>query len=200
MHTYPLRGIWQITEEPDQMLSLLEKKELYLPYLETITNKTRKQEWLAARLLLKELSGEELLIRYHSNGMPYLPDSQYNISISHTKGYVAVILTEEKAAGIDIEYRSGRALKLKARFMSEKELNALSSGQEEVQTLLHWSAKEVLFKMMGEEDVDFRQHLHIEPFPLETEGVIKAYETRTTKLAVFTLSYEVKGEYVCVWS
>jgi len=201
IHKEPLRGIWQITEEPDQMLSLLERKELYLPYLDTLTNKTRKQEWLAVRLLLKELLAEEPRISYLPTGAPCLPGLDYNISISHTKGYVAVLLAQKVyAVGIDIEFRSDRAFRLKDRILSPYELNGLDPADPETHALLFWSAKEALFKMIGQEVVDFRKHLCVEPFPLRERGSIIVRENRTEKGATYTLKYEVTPSYVLVWN
>lgn len=200
IHTAPLRGIWQITEDSNQLLSLLDRKELYCPFLEKTTSERRKQEWLAARLLLKELIGEEMAVRYDSNGAPFIPDSGYHVSISHTKGYVAVLLQENHAAGIDIEYRSDRALRLKERFLSPSELDSLDPADRLTQAILYWSAKEVLFKMMGQQNVDFSEHLHIDPFRLEEQGILTARETRTEKGAAFQLNYQVTPFYVWVWS
>ncbi len=182
------------------MLSLLERKDLYHSFLEKAVSEKRKQEWLAVRLLLKELAGEEVSIEYHQNGAPFIAGSDYNISISHTRDYVAVLLQKNAFAGIDIEYRSDRALKLKERFLSPGELDYPDLTDMPTHALLCWSAKEVLFKMIGQENVDFREHLHIDPFQLETEGNITASETRTEKGATFQLHYQVTPSYVWVWS
>jgi len=200
VHINPLRGIWQITEDSNQLLSLLDRKELYCPFLEKTTSERRKQEWLAARLLLKELIGEEMPVQYDSNDAPFIPGSGYNVSISHTKGYVAVLLQKNLSAGIDIEYRSDRALRLKERFLSPEELDNLDSIDMLTHTVLYWSAKEVLFKIMGQQNVDFSEHLHIHPFHLGATGSITASETRTDKRAVFELNYQVTSSYVWVWN
>ena len=97
--------IWAVREicEPvDDLLNLLQKKELYLPYLSQITSESRKKEWLTVRVLLKEMLGEEKEILYTSTGRPYLSDNSYQISISHTKSFVAVALHPEMKIGIDI--------------------------------------------------------------------------------------------------
>jgi 4'-phosphopantetheinyl transferase len=120
-HTRPLFGVWKIEETSDELLSMLALRSEYLPFLQNIKTEKRRQEWLASRVLLKELSGSELLIAYHEDGAPYLPDSAYHLSISHTNGYAAVLLQEQPAAGIDIEYYSTRILKIRSRFMSPEE-------------------------------------------------------------------------------
>jgi phosphopantetheinyl transferase len=118
-HTKPLWGVWKIEESPDELLSRFEQRAADLLPADMRTEK-RKQEWLAVRLLLKELLGEEARIAYQPNGAPCLPEKNLHISISHTKGYAAVILNGESPTGIDIEYLNDRVLKVRSRFMSEE--------------------------------------------------------------------------------
>ena len=73
-YTEPLLGVWKIEESSEELLSMLEQSSEYLPFLQQIKTEKRRQEWLASRVLLKELAGEELLIAYHDDGAPYLPD------------------------------------------------------------------------------------------------------------------------------
>ena len=51
--------------------------------------------------------GRETPVAYHPDGIPYLPDADLHISISHTKGYAAVLLDTQPRIGIDIEYFVG---------------------------------------------------------------------------------------------
>lgn len=163
------------------------------------TNEVRKQEYLCVRLLLKELLGEEKSITYNPEGKPSLSDNSYQISISHTTNYVAVIIHPTQAVGIDIEKRSNRVLKLKEKFMSSAELKAIDTTQAVEHTLLHWSAKETLFKILPEKEIDFIEHLHIAPFTPNTEGTFLAHETRTPKQEKFKLKYLIVEDFVLTW-
>lgn len=198
-HTGPLWGIWKIEESSDELLSLLRDREEYLPQLEAIHAEQRRREWLACRVLLQELTDVPACIAYRPNGAPYLPGSPLHISISHTKGYAAVLLQEHPAAGIDIEYRSGRVLKIRNRFMNPDEEAALDKEHEAEHLLLHWCAKETLFKMIGQEEVDFRKHLHVCPFSYAEEGSFEVKETRTGEGMGFRLNYLVTSEFVLTW-
>lgn len=199
-HIAPLRGVWEIEESSGTLFSLLKNGEEYLPQLENIRTEHRRQEWLASRVLLQELLGYPACIAYRADGAPYLPDSPFYISISHTKGYAAVLVQEHPAAGIDIEYRSGRVQKIRSRFMAQEEEESIDKEHETEHLLLHWCAKETLFKMIGQEEVDFRRHLHVCPFPYTAEGRFKVYETRTAEGAVYALDYLVTSEFALVWS
>lgn len=199
-HTAPLWGVWKIEESSDTLFSLLKNGEEYLPELENIRMEHRRQEWIASRVLLQNLSGTPTRIAYHANGSPYLPDSPFYISISHTKGYAAVLVQEHPAAGIDIEYRSDRVKKIRSRFMTQEEEEGLDKEYETEHLLIHWCAKEVLFKMIGQEEVDFRHHLHVCPFPYAEEGCFTVKETRSGSSRQYLLGFRVFQEFVLTWS
>ena len=57
-YTEPLLGVWKIEESSEELLSMLEQSSEYLPFLQQIKTEKRRQEWLASRVLLKELAGE----------------------------------------------------------------------------------------------------------------------------------------------
>jgi phosphopantetheinyl transferase len=192
-------GIWKIEESCDELLSMLTQKAWYLTALNQFKLESRKCEWLAVRVLLKHLLQEEVEIRYEPSGAPKLADGRMFLSLSHTKGYVAVQITEKEGAGIDIEYISTRVQRVQERFMSSTELMHLSTLHPNIHALLHWSAKETLFKSLLQQDVDFREHLHIQPFEVESDGVICANETRTTTNQVFKIAYEATTEYVLTY-
>ena len=195
-HTGPLWGIWKIEEPSEVLLALLQNRKEYLPQLELIRTEQRRREWLASRVLLQELTGGSALIAYHPNGAPYLSGSSLHISISHTKGYAAVLLQDHPAAGIDIEYRSERVSRIRSRFMNTEEEAGIDKEYETEHLLLHWCAKETLFKMVGYEEVDFLRHLHVCPFPYAEKGSFTVYETRTGERTVYRLNYLVTPDFV----
>ena len=71
--------------------------------LNRFVSERRKMEWLSVRVLLYAMLQEDKEIGYSPEGKPYLTDHSFFISISHTKGYVAVMLASFTPAGIDIE-------------------------------------------------------------------------------------------------
>ena len=118
--------------------------------------------------------------------------------ISHTKDYVAVIL-DKRPTGIDIEYRSDRILKIRSRFMNPEEEAGIDLEHEVEHLLIHWCAKETLFKIIGQEGVDFQKHLHVNPFPYLSSGTFKGRETRTEACREYELAYQVTPDYVLTW-
>lgn len=202
--TYPdtIWGVRSITGTSEELLSKLEKKELYRPVLSRIKLEKRKKEWLSVRLLLKELLGEEKEIEYNNAGRPFFRDRSFHISISHTAGYVAVILNPNHPVGIDVEQITEQVVSLQERFLSEKERSRISKGKELIHLLLHWSAKETMFKALGEEEVIFKEHLHINPFDPQV-GILStfsSFESRTYRKTEFLIHYMVDSEYVLTFT
>jgi phosphopantetheinyl transferase len=193
-------GIASIQEDSESLLARLTHKEWYLPFIEKMAE-NRKCEWLAVRVLLKDLLKEEKKILYHPSGKPYLSDNSYHISISHTKGYAAVILNKKKEVAIDIEKIAPRIENIRSRFVNEKEEKALSKENERIHLLLYWSAKESIFKILDNENIDFKSQLHTCPFdPVVNEWAdFKAYETRTGKQNEYTVQYFVHEDYVLTY-
>ena len=72
-HTYEGGGIaiWHITETADELYALLGTHR-YDAQLAEKKNESRRAEWLAVRLLVKELFGSEAEVAYHPTGRPYL--------------------------------------------------------------------------------------------------------------------------------
>lgn len=192
-------GIWKMEEPVEVLLGLLPERAYYEEELQRFNAPHRKQEWLSVRALLFRLLGMHKEVCYEPSGKPYLADNSYFISISHTKGYVAVILSEEKPVGIDIEQYSRRVHKVAHKYMREDEQLVPYGEDDTWSLLLHWSAKEVMFKCLNTTEVDFREHLHIEPFTTEQQGVFLAHEYRTEQQRNFRIHYLIHPEFVMTW-
>ena len=186
-------AVMPIKEDSNTLLSYLDKKELYRPALERMAEK-RRREWLAVRVLLKELVSEEKMIEYLPSGKPFLNDGSWNISISHTKDYAAIILDKRNKVAIDIEHISPRINKIRSRFMNVREEENLSVENELIHLLLHWSAKESLYKLLDDERIEFRTQLLIDPF----EPRINEWSEFTAKAKEeeYTIHYYVNEYYV----
>ena len=193
-------GIRKIEENVEDLLSLFSgKQSVYREEISRFQYPKRKLEFLSVRLLLKELTGIENDIFYDTNGRPSLVDNMFKISISHTNGYASVIVHPSANVGIDIEQKRDKILHLKHKFLSQNELENIDKGNELEHLLLHWSAKETMYKMMGETEVDFISHLHISPFFPFKEGTIDCFETKSRKRKRFSLGYEINDDFILVF-
>lgn len=192
-------GVWKIDETLDELLELLPNKLLYKEELLHFTSPHRQREWLSVRVLLHALLGAKQ-ISYYPSGKPYLADYSASISISHTRGYVAVILGElGREVGIDIEQYGERIHKVAHKYMRADEIASPYQGIDTWSLLLHWSAKEVLFKCLNESEVDFREHLRVLPFHIAERGVMEAEEYRTSRQQKFTIHYLLSSDFVLTW-
>ena len=102
--------------------------------------------------------------------------------------------------GIDIEQFGTRVQKVASRFIREDEKVSIAAGDEIYALLLHWSAKETMFKLMEENAVDFVHHLHIFPFIPKEFGVFEACEYRSDRKQRFLLHYDTHPDYVLTFA
>lgn len=197
----PPVGIWKMEETTEEMWSHLQHTAWYQPEFNRLKAEQRQKEWLATRLLLKEMLGHEAIIHHHPNGAPFLSETeQKQISISHTKDFVAIMLTEAtQTAGIDIEYRSERVRKVRSRFLNAEEEQFIDPAHETEHLLICWCAKETLYKIINRQEVDFCRHLHIQPFSYAEQGRLIAFDTCCESSKHVVLQYRVEKDFVITW-
>lgn len=196
-----LWGIWHVTETGEELRSFLSDHAVS-EELELLKAPSRKLEYLAVRVLLKVLRGREGQIGHEVSGKPFLVGENCHISISHTKGYVAVGLHETLHPGIDIETFGERVRKVETRFVREDEMperKSMESREELYQLLLHWSAKETMFKVLDCEEVDFLRHLKVEPFRLVSSGTFGGESFHLKACRHFTIHYLIHSDFVCTY-
>ena len=193
-------AVWKVDETVEQLRSVFRQFSIYKEGFARFSAEKRKQEWLAVRVLLKELCGEEKRIAYLSSGKPYLEDGSMHISFSHTNGYVAVALHPSLEVGVDIEQYGHRVKRVASRFVRNDEKISLSSGDEVYGLLLHWSAKETMFKLLDNQAVDFIDHLRVLPFVLQEKGSFEALEYRSGRDRKFIVHYDTHPDYVLTFA
>ena len=114
------------------------------------TNPDAKVCSLGGTLLLdiasKEFGTDLGKATYSPKGKPYIPDSDFYFSISHTKGYAAVSFGKVPS-GCDIQIEKDVNFKIAERFYSEKERAFVKDCPKEFFKI--WSRKESLYKLTG---------------------------------------------------
>jgi len=121
---------------------------------------SRRQEWLLVRFLLYVRLHIEERIGYDSHGRPLLANSEQYLSISHSKEYVAVCLSE-RPCGVDIDSFDRRYSSLRHRFLSEQEFSFFSTDQRWL--ALAWCAKEAMYKLLQRQGVIFARDMVLYP-------------------------------------
>ena len=203
-HTFDGGGIaiWHITESAEELRARLASSH-YDEQLAKLTHDGRRAEWLAVRLLVAEVLGRDKLIAYHPTGAPYLTDGSYHISISHTRGYAAIAYHRESGLGVDVEYISSRVERIAHRFSHPSEeayLAAASEDRRPSMLLVNWSAKETLYKLVGDTAAaDFSAAFAIRPYALAQQGVLEVSAALPVE-ALYTVHYAFYPDFVCTWA
>lgn len=184
-------GVWKIDEDSDQLLTSL-KDHSFLQ--QPLTSPKRIIEQATVRVLLKSLLGKEMLIEYADSGRPFLKNSLLNISISHTKGYAAIIISAYPCIGIDIEYISDKVERIRSKFISDQEF--IDSDSSLIHLLLHWSAKETIYKAIDRKRISLKEDFHVSKFiPIKS-----GYFDLTTRFRgsneSYLIHYFVENDYV----
>lgn len=192
-------GMWEITEDYDKLLSMINLDNPDIEQLESFKNYQRKLEWLSVRVLLNTLLDKESKIVYGPERKPYLHNNSHNISISHSKNFTAILLNKKKRVGLDLEFMSDKILRIADKFMRQEELDSIDKSQELYHLYLHWCAKEALYKICDKVDINFVTNLKIESFKPKETGLIIGTVNNSYMNEKFTLNYFTLKNYSIVW-
>jgi 4'-phosphopantetheinyl transferase len=194
-------GIWNIEEDE---AFFLERLSLFPGERELIDGlKGRHRlEWLAGRYLLHYMSGREIrgACLKDEYGKPYLENSKFQISISHSHGRVA-ILAAPAAVGVDIQFLVEKIGRIAHKFMREEEAASLREETRLEHLHVYWGAKEALYKAYGRRELDFREHLFVEPFAFSPQGgQTRGRIVKNDFRMELDIWYEMREGYVLVWA
>lgn len=156
-------SVWHLTESSFELGTYFTPEEISDPGFQKFNYEKRKTEWLAARVLLKQMIGSSFHISYSESGKPLLDHPEYpHISISHSRHFVAVLIHQHQAVGVDIESMNRNYAPIKKRYLSEIELQQVNENP--YLQCIYWCAKEAVFKLVEEEGVDFRKQIEVIAF------------------------------------
>lgn len=198
--------VWKVTETYDELLTFLSRSDMFRNEAERrFTSMKRRLEFVAVRVLLYAGAGlDHPEVGYLETGKPFLLHDARELSISHTQGYVAVMLAEKGVPGIDIERRTDRVVKLKDRIVGPEE-----QAETPDELLLHWSAKETAYKMMSCREVDWVNHLRLSmpygrPYPMNIRigqtGEMTLSTFHPDCMTTFTVNYLFTDDFVLTYS
>ncbi len=165
--------VWQITESFDELHSMVHLSHEDEATLSSFRFEPRKKEWLAVRVIVKEMLGNDYRIFYKKSGAPYFKDSTLHIGISHTNGFAGVSIAPYPTA-LDMEKASPRIERVCQRFVRDDEMAFIPESRKIDYFNAIWACKETLFKLYDRSDVVFKERFAINPFTLSAEGEITA--------------------------
>ena len=182
-------GIWKIEETEEFFKN-------NVPQHRDVTHPHKRLQHLAGRFLLQFLFPDfpYALIQIADTRKPFLPNEQYHFSISHCGDYAAAIVSSDKRVGIDIEVPSGKADKIKHKFINDEESKIFIQGL--YLTTLLWSAKESVFKWYGDGGVDFKEHIQFKKQHEANETIECFFSKNNSSL---TIHYRQFDHLVLAW-
>lgn len=151
--------VWKITSTLDDLQTNPIVSPAELEELTHIISEKRKIEFLACRIALKRLFNNQLELKHHSSGQPYIKEVDH-ISISHSNKHIAIAFGEENI-GIDIERPQEKMLKLIPRILSEKEYKEFQKNPSVENACKLWGAKESVLKYIGDKNLNYRNDIKI---------------------------------------
>ncbi len=191
-------GLWLITETEEALFELAGEKQGEDLLIQSSGNRLKVQR-LAVRILLQNLCGRSDL-SYKASGKPFLEGSPMHISVSHTNEMAAVITNSKEGTGIDIEMIKPRIALLATKFMSDNELECVENNDKVDLLHIYWCAKEALYKLYGNKELFFIEHIRIDPFRYSgTKGVFTGSIETKDMNRKFHLCYEKVNGHMLVY-
>ena len=191
--------VWKIEESLEDLTVGIELTELSKKRVETMKSVLHQQGFMSVRQLLKQAGYVDADVYYDAFGKPHLKDNNY-LSISHSFTFTAIIISEKKPAGIDVEKNRDKIVKIAHKFTPIEEYNTIANHDALVSKLtIVWGAKESLYKIYGKKKLRFLHHIYIEDFSFidtKTTGVIK-YDGYVSTHNIHFLEFE---GFACVYA
>jgi 4'-phosphopantetheinyl transferase len=190
-------ALWKISEDENFLSQLVAPFETSPA---SVTNPTKRLEFLAGRVLIKNLLAQWSMsfkgLTKDAFGKPFLKNSDYHISLSHSYPYVAAIIDKEKSVGIDLEQPKEKLLRIGPRVLSDDELK--DAGPDIIKHCIYWCAKESLIKVHGKKGLTISENLRVNPFSKELQGVLIGRIIVDNKETRIPLEYIVMENFVLV--
>lgn len=165
---------------------------------DTFRSTARKREFLAVRMLVRELAGEDAAIRYDADGAPQLSDGR-PISITHSGDCVGVMTGRNGRMGIDLEATRANIDLIAPKFISDEERSSFGPGLTREAMHVIWCAKEILFKIYRKGGIDFRRELSVKSAVVREAGTVEAVIRKAEFSAEIRIQYRLLDGFVAAW-
>lgn len=154
---------------------------------ESAENNKLQQNIVLKEILLATI-GLPVELRYDNCGKPWLPNPDQGFSLSHSKDFLAIILSENHAPGIDIESRRPTLEKIVPRLLHHSERAFLENCSDRQMALQFiWGAKEAVYKSWGKRGLNFSSDMVLEPFQTSGNDVLKCHFKKDGLHWIYTL-------------
>lgn len=193
-------GVWQITESEAELRAMTSIPSDELEEISYIKSESLRKQKLAVRALLDTMIEGKVYLSHHDNGKPYLENDATSISITHTDKFVAIILSDGAEVGIDCESLDRDFSVVEKKALSEDEIDDLDDNKRNEQLAIYWCAKEAIYKLTSQYNVDFAEQIELDSFRIHHEGDLSAtFTDKDNYENELELHYITFDRHVVVW-
>jgi phosphopantetheinyl transferase len=146
------------------------------------------QQSIVLKEILLSAIGVPVELHYDNYGKPWLPNSDKGFSLSHSKDFLAIIISENHAPGVDTESPRPVLEKIVPRLLHDSErafLENCTNRQMALQFI--WGAKEAVYKSWGKRGLNFSTDMVLEPFQTSGNDVLKCHFKKDGLHWIYTL-------------
>lgn len=197
IHSNRAWGLWKLEEKEEFLCNQVSEYES-IPG--TITHSQKRLEYIAGRVLVKELLTRLGLTFYgitkNQYGKPFLKQQSHHITLSHSYPYVTALVDENKEVGIDLEQVKSKLLIVAPRVLHLDELK--DAGEDPTKHCIYWCAKETLLKLHGKKNLILSENLLIMPFSVQNKGNLIGRIIANGEETIVPLHYRLINDFVLV--
>lgn len=156
-----------------------------------------REQFLATRKMLA-LENSDYIITYDLDGKPSL-NSEFNISISHSREIAAIVLSNNRKIGLDVQLKESKILNIQNKFLNKFEkLNIGNNPSINILTMI-WTSKESIYKAIGLKGISFSKNIKIDKV-IEKDKTGKGYYINGTEKVKFELKFFYLDEYIVCYA
>ena len=156
-----------------------------------------KEQFLATRKIL-ELENSDYIITYNLDGKPSL-NSEFNISISHSHEIAALVIFNNRKAGLDIQLKESKILNIQNKFLNKFEkLNIVGDPSIDILTMI-WTSKESIYKAIGLRGISFSENIKIYKVTVK-DKIGRGYYINGAEKVKFDLRFFYLDEYILCYA
>ncbi len=148
---------WKNRESSKELFKQIQHKELHQTKIASFKSEERVKQYLTNRLLIQKFIGD-YPIKKGKNNKPYIDKSNTEVSFSHNRNYT-ILMVGTKPCGIDVQVPTEKALRVKHKFINQRDFCYESNDQELLSKI--WSCKEAAFKQFGTNEIYLKPHISV---------------------------------------
>lgn len=189
-------ALWYIDEEEDELKAGLRMSDVESKELSKIRSPYGRIRWLAVRRALNSLFPQDIAeCLKDEHGKPFVKGFNGYISLSHSNEYAVAIAHPSNPVGVDIEIVQPKIMRIKQKFLTDKELLFIQGENQIEQLYACWCAKESIFKWQGRKGISLKQNIDIVPFEYREKGNLQAYLNTSAGSQLLAVEYEKMEGY-----